>query len=193
MISSKDYFESEVLSMIHRDGIEVLMDYINTTDFFEAPASSRFHGNHEGGLVEHSIKVYQWMFDIYKGLTAVKADIPKMSIESMSIVSLFHDVCKIETYKIDYRNVKDPDTGVWNRCPYYKQEDESGFGAHGAKSVFILNQFIKLTEEETVAILHHMGAWDKSTYSDPGRAYEKYRLAWLLHVADEAATYISKT
>ena len=110
----------------------------------------------------------------------------------MAIVSLFHDICKIDTYKVDYRNVKDVETGKWKREPYYRQQDDSCFGAHGAKSVFLINCFMKLSQEETIAILHHMGAWDKSTYSDPGKAYEKYPLAWLLHVADEAATYISK-
>ncbi len=186
-------FESEALTMIKRDGIRELLDYLRDTDFYEAPASTRFHGANAEGLVNHSLTVYNWIFKIRDSFHRMNCDICYASSESLAIVSLFHDICKINTYKIDYRNVKDPETGKWDRVPYYTVDDKSGFGAHGAKSVFLINQYMKLTMEETVAILHHMGAWDKSTYSDPGKAYDTYSLAWLLHVADEAASYISKT
>ena len=186
-------FECEARSMIHRDGIEDLLTYLHNSDFYEAPASTKYHNAFEGGLVEHSLCVYHWMFDIDYGLGMTKNNIKLPSVESMAIVSLLHDVCKIDTYKVDYKNAKNQETGKWERVPYYIMQDESGFGAHGAKSAAIVSKFIKLTDEEYIAILHHMGAWDKSIYSDPGKAYEKYPLAWLLHVADEAATYISKT
>ena len=192
MNNSKFIFETEAKRMIKRQGIDDLLDFLHESDFFTAPASTKYHGAREGALVEHSLSVYRWMFDIRNALHNIGRDICISSEESMAIVSLFHDVCKIYTYVVDYRNVKDPETGVWTRQLCYRFEDNSGFGAHGAKSVYIINQFMKLTKEETISIFHHMGAWDKSTYSDPGKAYETYPLAWLLHIADEASTYIDK-
>ena len=187
---SKD-FTSIAHERIKRDGIDELLAWLETTDFYTAPASAKYHGAEIGGLLEHSITVYKWLRDLIDALSFTSMDFPNISSESIAIVGLFHDICKIDAYKTEYRNVKNSDTGNWERVPYYVFNPDS-FAAHGAKSVFLLNQFIKLTEEETVAILHHMGAWDKSTYSDPGRAYEAYPLAWLLHIADEGATYISK-
>lgn len=194
-MSDQFIFETEARTMIHRDGLEDLLDWLRTTDFYTCPASTRFHGACEGGLVKHSLSVYKWIYEIADFVTNhghIYLD-PLLPTDGMAIVSLFHDLCKINTYKIDYRNAKNPETGVWERVPYYKQEDDTNFGAHAAKSIFIINQFMKLTQEETIAILHHMGAWDKSIYSDPGKAYDAHPLAWVLHVADEAATYISKT
>ena len=188
-------FDSEAKTMIHRKGIEDLLNYLHTTDFYYAPASTRYHGAQGGGLLEHSLSVYKWIFSIvdYSMLACDGRFYPEeLTPESMAIVSLFHDVCKINTYSIDYKNAKNPETGMWERVPYFKAEDTQGFGSHAAKSIFIIQQFMQLTEPEFIAILHHMGAWDKSTYSDPGRAYEKHPLAWTLHVADEASTYISK-
>lgn len=189
---SKESFKSIVHDWIKRDGISDLMEWLEKTDFYTAPASTRFHGACEGGLLAHSLSVYKWLRDALDGFSFCNSSFDSLSMESMAIVALFHDICKIGAYRTEYRNVKNPATGVWEQVPCYAYNTDT-FGAHGAKSVFLLNQFIHLTEEETVAILHHMGAWDKSTYTDPGRAYENYPLAWLLHVADEAATYISKT
>lgn len=185
-------FECEARAMIHRDGLEDALDFLHNSDFYIAPASTRFHGSHEGGLAEHSLSVYKWSFDILRGLDFVGAEL-QVDTESLAIVSLFHDICKIGVYSVDYKNQKNDETGKWERVPYYKMQDDSGYGGHGIKSALMLTQYMHLYPEETIAITHHMGAWDKSTYSDPGKAYEKYPLAWLLHVADEAATYISKT
>lgn len=185
-------FECEARTMIHRDGLEDVLDLLHNTDFYTAPASAKYHGAEEGGLAKHSLMVYKRSFDILRGLNYVGIELP-IETESLAIVSLFHDICKIDTYKVDYRNAKNEETGKWERVPYYKMQDESGFGGHGFKSAIILQQFMPLYSEESIAIVHHMGAWDKSTYSDPGKAYEKYPLAWLLHVADEYATYGDKT
>lgn len=185
-------FESEARAMIHRDGLEDVLDLLHTSDFYTAPASTRFHGSEEGGLAKHSLTVYQRSFDLWQGLYYV-GDQLTIKKESLAIVSLFHDICKINTYKVDYRNAKNWETGKWEKVPYYCMDDDTGFGLHGAKSAWILSRYMQLTDEEFVAIVHHMGAWDKSAYSDPGKAYEKYHLAWLLHVADEFATYIDKT
>lgn len=189
-------FDTEARAMIHRDGLEDLLIFLHrATDFYYAPASARYHGAKSGGLVEHSLSVYNWIFSIVNNLHLATDGIigqEELTPESMAIVSLFHDVCKIDTYTVDFKNVKNSETGTWERVPYFRMEDAHGFGSHAAKSLFIIQQFMQLKEPEFIAILHHMGAWDKSTYSDPGRAYERRPLAWALHVADEAATYISK-
>ena len=185
-------FECEARAMIHRDGLEYALDLLHATDFYTAPASTRFHGSEEGGLAKHSLMVYKRSFDILHGLDYVGVELP-IETESLAIVSLFHDICKINAYKVDYRNVKNEETGKWDKVPYYRMDDDTGFGLHGAKSAWLLSRCMPLTDEEYIAIVHHMGAWDKSTYSDPGKAYEKYPLAWLLHVADELATYGDKT
>lgn len=185
-------FETEARAMIHREGLEDALDFLHNSDFYTAPASTRFHGCHEGGLVEHSLSVYKWAFDILRGLDFTGAEL-EINTESLAIVTLFHDICKIGVYSVDYRNNKNESTGKWEKVPYYKMQDDSGYGGHGIKSALILAQYMPLHPEESIAIVHHMGAWDKSTYGDPGKAYEKFHLAWLLHVADEAASYIGKT
>ena len=82
------------------------------------------------------------------------------------------------------------DKGEWYKTPYYTVDEAIPYGGHGAKSVYLVQRFIPLKAEEAIAIYNHMGAWDKSAYGDPGKAYAKYPLAWLLHIADEAATYL---
>ena len=189
-------FQQIAKDSISRKGINELLQWLDTTDFYVAPASTRYHGSEAGGLLKHSLSVHQWAYDIMDGISYSSERLFEaldFNLESLALVTLFHDVCKVGAYKLSMRNVKNEQTGEWERVPYYTYTNGDKFGAHGAKSVFILSQFIKLTEAEAVAILHHMGAWDKSTYSDPGKAYENNTLAWILHVADEAATYISKT
>ena len=103
---------------------------------------------------------------------------------------MFHYLCKVNFYEPYLRNVKNPDTGIWEQVEEYRAKGYTTLASHGACSCFRVMQFIKLTETEFAAILHHMGAWDKSQYSNPGEVYSNNKLAWLLHVADEAATYI---
>ena len=159
-----------------RDGIEDLIDFLNRTDFFEAPASTRFHGCYKGGLLEHSLKVYE----ILKTKTE---DSP-----SVRIIALLHDVCKANFYKVDYRNAKN-EQGVWEKVPYYTIDDTIPYG-HGEKSVMMISEYIKLTPEERYAIRWHMGFTEpKELYSTIGAAYKKYPVALLVHEADLEATY----
>lgn len=181
-------FEEIYLKYITRPGAAELLEYLRTTDFFMAPASTRFHGSHESGLVQHSVNVWNELcrlMRVYKSLVTASA-------ESIAIVSLLHDLCKIGCYKTEMRNVKE--NGVWVQKPYYTFKEDFPYGGHGAKSVFLIERFMTLSEEEAVAINCHMGC------SEPGAniasissAYERYPLAWLLHVADEAATYLVET
>ena len=166
----------ELLKQVKREGINELIEFIEKTDFFKAPASTRFHGDYEGGLVEHSMKVYE--------ILKQKAG----DSESVRIIALLHDICKTNFYKVDYRNAKN-EQGVWEKVPYYTIEDTIPYG-HGEKSVMMISEFIKLTPEERYAIRWHMGFTEpKELYTTIGQAYKKYPIALLTHEADLEATY----
>ena len=165
-----------LLRQTNREGIEDLIDFLEKTDFFEAPASTRFHGCYKGGLLEHSMKVYE----ILKTKTE--------DSDSVKIIALLHDVCKANFYKVDYRNAKN-EQGVWEKVPYYTVDDTIPYG-HGEKSVMMISAFIKLTPEERYAIRWHMGLTEpKELYTTIGIAYKKYPIALLVHEADLEATY----
>jgi len=169
----------KLLQETNREGMDKLIEFLEASDFFKAPASTRYHGNWEGGLLEHSMKVYE----ILKTKTE--------DSDSVKIVGLLHDICKTNYYKTDYRNAKV--NGVWEQVPYYTVEDNIPFG-HGEKSVMMLSEFIKLTPEEKYAIRWHMGFTEpKELYGTIGIAYKKYPLALLTFEADLEATYFHNT
>ena len=172
-------------AVIKRGGIGDLIEWLESTDFFTAPASTRFHGACEGGLARHSLNVYSQL----KSLVNWYGYSEEYSRETLAIVALFHDVCKVGCYKTEMRWRKD-DRNQWEQYATYRFQEDFAFGGHGSKSVFLVQNFIKLTPDEAVAINCHMGQWDATTYSNPTAAYEKCPLAWLLHVADEAADFI---
>lgn len=171
---------------INRDGIGDLTAWMSDTDFFTAPASTRFHGAHEGGLVMHSLNVYSQLKKLCKVYDCSASE------ESIAIVALFHDLCKIGCYKTEMRWRKDKDQR-WEQYATWKFEEDFAYGGHGSKSVFLVQSFIQLTPEEASAINCHMGQWDATQYSNPTAVYERNRLAWLLHVADEAADFLDET
>ena len=174
----------ELLKKVNREGINELIEFIQKTDFFKAPASTRFHGDHEGGLVEHSIKVYE----ILKHKVETNIEPIKVSEESLIIIALLHDLCKANFYKVDYRNAKNA-LGVWEKVPYYTVDDTIPYG-HGEKSVMMITEYMKLTPEEKYCIRWHMGFTEpKEQYRTLGLAYKKYPLALLTHEADLEATY----
>ena len=174
----------ELLRKVNREGINELIEFIQKTDFFKAPASTRFHGDHEGGLVEHSIKVYE----ILKHKVETNIEPIKVSEESLIIIALLHDLCKANFYKVDYRNAKNA-LGVWEKVPYYTVDDTIPYG-HGEKSVMMITEYMKLTSEQKYCIRSHMGFTEpKEQYTTLGLAYKKYPLALLTHEADLEATY----
>lgn len=182
--SPKDKFIKAYTEAITRQGSAELLEWItNKTDFFTAPASSKFHNAFEGGLADHSLNVYNAMIDRYNGS---KPD------ESMAICALLHDLCKAEFYKISQRNVKNETTGQWEKVNYYTIEDKFPFG-HGEKSVFLIERFMRLKVEEAIAIRWHMGGFDDAakggSFAVSG-AFEKYPLAVKLHISDIEATYL---
>jgi len=191
MADSKQEF-LKLYQNIKREGAEKLLDWLNTTDFFTCPASTKFHSAHEGGLCEHSVNVY------HRLLTLVKQEFGKdwqktVSLETVTIVALLHDVCKANTYKTEFRNVKQD--GNWVQQPFYTVDDALPYG-HGEKSVYIINGFMRLTREEAMAINWHMGGFDArvrgGSYS-LSDAFYKYPFGVLMHVADILATYLDET
>ena len=175
----------QFLRKTNREGIEDLINFIEEkTDFFTAPASTRFHGSHEGGLLEHSMKVYE-ILDYKIKNNVIDLHVPE---DTIIIVSLLHDICKVNFYKVDYRNAKNA-RGEWEKVPYYTIDDTIPYG-HGEKSVMMLTEYIKLTSEEKYSIRWHMGFSEpKEVYSSLGAAYKKYPLALLVNEADLEATY----
>lgn len=173
-----------LLRQTNREGIENLIDFLEKTDFFIAPASTRYHGCYEKGLLEHSLKVYEILKEKVKSAT-IDLEIQE---DSLIIIALLHDICKVNYYKVDYRNAKNA-LGEWEKVPYYTVEDTIPYG-HGEKSVMMLTEYIKLTVEEKYCIRWHMGFTEpKELYATLGQAYKKYPLALLMHEADLEATY----
>ena len=183
-MESREKFIKLFNEYIGRSGADELLEWLESTDFFDAPASTRFHGDHAGGLCEHSVHVWEELVRLLRAYPEIK-----VSAETAAIVSLLHDLCKIGCYKTELRNQKV--NNVWVKQPVYVFNEDFCFGGHGSKSVYLAQKYIRLTDEEAVAINCHMGPWDRnpSDYS-LGNAYEKYPLGLLLHWADESATFI---
>ena len=169
-------------SNIKRPGSIDLLDWLTVkTDFLAAPASSKYHSCHEGGLAEHSVNVFDRLRISYE-----------YNSETVAICGLLHDICKANFYTVSTRNVKNEQTGQWEKKPYYSVEEKFPFG-HGEKSVFLIIQYMKLTMEEAVAIRFHMGyTGDYTNDKACGAAFRKYPLALELHIADMRASYLDE-
>lgn len=184
-----------LISSITRDGanIEKLLDKLEHSDFYTAPASTQYHGAYPGGLVDHSLCVYYNL----KSLVQNKHLEEVISEESIKIVALLHDIDKMNKYTTYTRNVPpSKECSSWTKEECYKTKDSSElftYGNHEMNSEYMIRQFIPLTLEESVAILHHMGSmsWD-SAKDNIGVVYNKYPLALLLYLADMISTYIEK-
>lgn len=187
-------FKQIVSDTIQRDGIENLMEWLeNETDFFKAPASTRYHGSYEGGLLEHSLNVHDRLLGEMENLVG-KGWKEIYSPETIAIVALFHDLCKIDRYILVEKWRKDSD-GQWESYDAYDYNREKSEMGHGAQSVFYLQKFIQLSEVEAQAIYWHMGAYDISPYSTLAHCSETFKwnpLSFLTHRADMAATYVSE-
>lgn len=187
-MNRKEEFIETYKKYIQRDGSQEFLDYLCSTksDFFTAPASTRFHGNYPGGLVDHSLHVFSCLKD-YLSRNRVK-DVYGMeySDESIAIVSLLHDVCKINVYKESVRNKKV--NGEWVQVPFYEFEDKMPYG-HGEKSVYMITPFMKLSREEAFAIRYHMGFSNDDPAKNVGYTFEHFPLAFALSTADMEATY----
>lgn len=188
-MSCKEEFIEIFKSNITRDGADKLLDYLeNKSDFFTCPASARYHGAYEGGLCEHSLNVYHCLVDYLQRERVQELYGLEYSDETVALVALLHDACKIGCYKKTFRNVKNDATGQWERVPSYTFDDPLPYG-HGEKSVYIVNGFVRLTREEAMAIRWHMGFSGTEDSRLVGKAFAKYPLAFALSVADMEATY----
>ncbi len=181
-MNATDEFVKIYTENIHRQGSQELLNWLMNTDFFTAPASTKFHCACENGLVMHSVSVFNTLVEKHfeEGVD---------DMESFAISALLHDVCKAEFYKVSTRNVKNEQTGQWEKQPYFSIEDKFPFG-HGEKSVFLIERFMRLRLDEAMAIRWHMGSFDDTQGYTVSQAYDKYPLAVKLHLADMESTYL---
>lgn len=188
-MTNKEKFIDIYNTNIKREGADKFLEYLlsPSSDFFTAPASTRFHGSYEGGLLEHSINVYECLKDYMERKRVSEVYGLKASDETIAIVSLLHDICKINCYKPGFRNVKD-DNGVWKKVSTYEFDDQMPYG-HGEKSVYILTGFMRLTREEAFTIRYHMGFSGTDDIRNVGAAFEMFPLAFALATADMEASY----
>ena len=188
-MTAREEFLSIYRTHIHREGADKLLEYLDSpaSDFFTAPASTRYHGSREGGLCEHSINVYKCLKN-YLARPEVQAEYGlSYDEETIAIAALLHDICKVNCYKVSQRNVKGPD-GKWQSVPYYEFDDQLLYG-HGEKSVYIASGYMRLTREEAFAIRYHMGFSTEMDARNVGNAFAAYPLAIALYISDMEATY----
>lgn len=187
-----------LLKEVNRPGMDKLIAFLNKSDYFTAPASTRFHNNFEGGLARHSLNVYFRLAQLVATFSSQGdiLDAPEKGDslkESVIIVALLHDICKTGFYTTEMRNRKD-EQGNWVKVPVYTINDTLPFG-HGEKSVYMISSFIKLTREEAMAIRWHMGYSDsdfKGGGHSVGNAFDMFPLAALANMADMAATHFDE-
>ncbi|MEG0452366.1 MAG: hydrolase [Coprobacillus sp.] len=187
-MNNKERFIEIFKQYIKRDGSDKLLEYLMSPkcDFFEAPASTRFHGSYDGGLVEHSLNVYDCLKDYLSRDTVKNKYGLNYNEESIAIAALLHDMCKINCYKKGTRNVKED--GKWIQVPTYEYNDSLPYG-HGEKSVYMISGYMRLTREEAFAIRYHMGFAGSEETRNVGAAFEMFPLAFALSTADMEATY----
>lgn len=190
----KDKFIKAYTENITRPGADKLLAWIESSDFFTAPASTRFHLSSPGGLLEHSLHVFERMKAICANEATITPGFNEPSMETIAICGLLHDICKANFYAVEMRNRKN-DQGRWEQYPFYVVDDKLPYG-HGEKSVYIVSGFMRLSREEAMAIRWHMGFSDndfKGGGYSVGNGFEKFPLAVLLHIADLQATYLDET
>lgn len=187
-MNKTDEFKSLFQQHINRDGNDRLLEYLESSDFFTAPASTKFHGSYECGLVGHSVNVFHCLKDYLQREKVQQLYGLRISDETIAVVALLHDLCKIGCYEVSYRNNKN-ELGEWEKVPFYQFNEQTPFG-HGEKSFYIVSRFIWLSHDEAMAIRFHMGFSRKEDNpADVGLAFEKHPLSFALSMADMEATY----
>ena len=189
-MTNKERFIEIYKEKIKREGADRLLNFLlsESSDFFTAPASTRYHGNYEGGLLEHSLNVYDCLCDILSRPRIKEVYGIEYSEESIAIAALLHDICKVNFYNVAFRNAKN-EAGKWESVPYYTIDDRLPYG-HGEKSVYIISGYMRLTRDEAFAIRYHMGfSADKENHGNVGKAMEMFPLAFFLNCADTEAAY----
>ena len=184
----KDQFIALYNECITRPGADKLLEYLKSTDFFTAPASTKFHLSREGGLVEHSIHVFERLKDLCSHEASRNPNFAMPSLETIAICGLLHDVCKANFYAVEMRNKKN-EQGFWEKVPFYIVNDQLPYG-HGEKSVYIVSGFMRLTRDEAFAIRYHMGFSGTEDTNNVGRALEMFPLAYAVCCADMEAAFL---
>ena len=173
--------------IIKRKGVKELLEWLETTDFFLAPASTKYHGAHDKGLALHCLSVLDAMTELKKFTEVDVKD------ESIAICALFHDICKADFYTMEMRNKKID--GKWVEVPFRSVKDQFPMG-HGEKSVYLIQKFMDLTDEEALAIRWHMGMADPGVHfnypsgASCNQAFKQNKLLPLLASADLVASYL---
>lgn len=190
----RETFNELLRNNITRDpeAVEDFIAFLDSNDFFTAPASTKYHGSYCGGLVQHSLDVYYSLLDELTFLYG-KNWTQRYSLETVTLVSLLHDLCKINKYVLGTRNVKDPTTGKWNEVSVYNYNKDCFKLGHASYSILLISKYFILSDEEAQAIYWHMGAYDLGNYNTVGdcsEAFASNTLAFALHRADMVATYI---
>ena len=197
----------ELINSIEREfDKNKLINWLENSDFFYAPASTKYHSNFAGGLCSHCLSVYYSLEALCNTFASEskyvtledgsqKEEITcKYDKDSIIIVALLHDLSKANFYEKYNRNVKNEVTGKWESVEEYRTIDIQKrfiFGNHEETSEFMVRSFMPLKVEESVAILHHMGgAGHDSSQTDLSVIYSKYNLAALLHTADLLSTFV---
>jgi len=185
IVVEKEEF-GKILLSTGRDGITDLLRYLESTDFFTAPSSTKYHDTEPGGLLHHSLNVYG---NLIRLNSIFQGSYPE---DTLKIVGLLHDICKANFYKRDFKNVKVE--GIWTQQHYISIEDQLPLG-HGEKSVILLQRFIKLTDDEIMTIRWHMMAFDDLHCTYAGNlaitaASTKHPLIVLMHIADLSASFL---
>lgn len=189
----------QLLTSVNRDGIDKPLAYIRKSDFYRAPASTRFHSCHDGGLLEHSLNLYECLLN--KKQNPIWAEVLReVDDESLILVALLHDLCKSYLYVPEFKNKKVySNTGTkkdeggrfdWQAVKGYGTDDKIPYG-HGEKSVMMIEEFIKLKPIERYAIRWHMGFTEPKEYWNTlTTAIKKYPVILAVHQADMEATYL---
>ena len=199
IVENKNYFISLVKQFVKRDGVDQLLTWIERSDFFVCPASTQFNLPVEGGLCQHALNVAdslvrryfdKGIYDLEESDALVVLD-NEMTIENILVVSLFSSINKANCYVKDFKNVKV--NGKWEQQEYWKWNEQFLYSGRGGKSVFILQQYMRLYVEEAQAIAFILAGEDNifsgvidSTYR---KIYEQSSLALYLHLAEMEATY----
>ena len=195
----------QLMSKVKREGVDQLMAFIRKSDFYTAPASTKYHLSIEGGLLQHSLNVYDCLMakksdPVWKEILETAGD------ESLIISALFHDLCKTYFYTKGTKNQKSYDPGkvaaaekwqvkhdnggdfIWEIVDTYEVNDQIPYG-HGEKSVMMIENYMKLTSPERYAIRWHMGHTEpKENWNYLSRAIENHPLVLALHIADMEAS-----
>ena len=198
-MANKERFIRIYKDKIHREGSDNLFAFLKKSDFFEAPASTRFHPACEGGLCTHSLNMYDRMYELMSiernRRACFGSDVTETEIdETVAVSALLHDLCKVNFYVPGTRNVKNKETGAWETVPVYEINEKFPMG-HGEKTCYIIQNYMRLTPAEGIAIRWHMGSFDNAVKGGDrslNRAWEKYPLGSFLHVADLLASNVDE-